>query len=393
MIKVWNFDFNQVPGRTLPDYDDQALVQDAFDFNLERMVDLEDIGFEGVFYSEHHFINSMSPCPNLLVALLAGRTKRLKMGVMGNVLAFHQPWRLAEELHMLDYITNGRLEIGVASGVPPEFLFVNIKQEDIRPMYQEILDFIDAAAKERMVSFSGKYFNYEDVPIMPRPRKEARRRNWVTIYSEASCRDAARRDYKVCTGYQSVEAAAKAFAGYYDEADKIGIKVGPDDLGIRRQVLIGDTHEGAVALATELKESAMARMNDVFKSVFARLAKAGVGPADSVTKSGVIDAAAVPRADENAAAASGDDPKDNAIKRIAQKNNSALDISPEEYITGSPETVAEQIIDQCRRLGAGNMMAYCAPTLDKDQIVHHYSLWRKVLPILTKADVRLSTAA
>ncbi|MEQ6335508.1 LLM class flavin-dependent oxidoreductase [Sphingobium sp. MK2] len=308
MIKVWNFDFNQVPGRTLPDYDDQALVQDAFDFNLERMVDLEDIGFEGVFYSEHHFINSMSPCPNLLVALLAGRTKRLKMGVMGNVLAFHQPWRLAEELHMLDYITNGRLEIGVASGVPPEFLFVNIKQEDIRPMYQEILDFIDAAAKERMVSFSGKYFNYEDVPIMPRPRKEARRRNWVTIYSEASCRDAARRDYKVCTGYQSVEAAAKAFAGYYDEADKIGIKVGPDDLGIRRQVLIGDTHEGAVALATELKESAMARMNDVFKSVFARLAKAGVGPADSVTKSGVIDAAAVPRADENAAAASGDDP-------------------------------------------------------------------------------------
>lgn len=387
MIKVWNFDFNQVPGKALPDYNNQQLVQEAFNFNLERMVDLEDIGFEGVFYSEHHFISSMSPCPNLLVALLAGRTKRLKMGVMGNVLAFHQPWRLAEELHMLDYITNGRLEIGVASGVPPEFLFVNIDQADIRPMYQEILDFIDLAAKEPMVSFAGKYFNYEEVPIMPRPRVEARRRNWVTIYSEASCRDAARRNYKVCTGYQSVAAAAAAFAGYYDEADKQGIKVGPDDLGIRRQVLIGDTHEEAVALGAELKESAMARMQDVFKTVFARLEKAGVGPAQSVKDSGVIDAAAVPRSETDTSAAPKVEDKGDVIKRMSAKNASALEISPEEYIVGSPETVAEQIIDQCRRMGVGNMMAYAAPTLEREQILHHYKLWRQVLPILAKADI------
>jgi alkanesulfonate monooxygenase SsuD/methylene tetrahydromethanopterin reductase-like flavin-dependent oxidoreductase (luciferase family) len=381
MIKAWNFDFNQVPGKVLPDYEDQAVVQKAFNFNLERMIDLEDIGFEGIFYSEHHFINSMSPCPNLLVALLAGRTSRLKIGVMGNVLPFHQPWRLAEELHMLDYITNGRLEIGVASGVPPEFLFINFNPADIRPIYQEILDFIDLAAKEKMVSFSGKYFNFDEVPIMPRPRKEARRRNWVTIYSEASCRDAARRDYKVCTGYQSVESAAKAFAGYYEEADKVGIKVGADDLGIRRQVYIGDTHEGALALAVELKEAAMMRMGDTFKAVFARLEKAGVGPSESVKKSGVIDAAAVPHADADASG-----PGDH-VKRMAQKVGSALEISPEEYITGSPETVAEQIIDQCKRLGAANIMAYCPPTLDEQQIIDHYAHWRKVVPILAKAEI------
>jgi alkanesulfonate monooxygenase SsuD/methylene tetrahydromethanopterin reductase-like flavin-dependent oxidoreductase (luciferase family) len=387
MIKVWNFDFNQVPGKGLPDYESQEVVQRAFNFNLDRMIDLEDIGFEGIFYSEHHFINSMSPCPNLLVALLAGRTNRLKIGVMGNVLAFHQPWRLAEELHMLDYITNGRLEIGVASGVPPEFLFINFNQADIRPMYEEILEFIDRAAQEKMVSFSGKYFNFDEIPIMPRPRTEARRRNWMTIYSEGSCRAAARRDYKVCTGYQSVESAAAAFAGYYDEADKAGIKVGADDLGIRRQVFIGETHEGAMAMAAELKEAAMVRMGDVFKSVFARLEKAGVGPADSVKKSGVIDAASVPHADAGGDQAAPAGENVNAVKRMAQKVNSSLDISPEEYITGSPETVAEQIIDQCRRLGAGNIMAYCPPTLDEQQIIEHYQRWRQVLPILAKAEV------
>jgi|GEM_PF-710526 len=389
MIKAWNFDFNQVPGKAQPDYNDHEIVQRAFDFNLERMVELEDIGFEGIFYSEHHFINSMSPCPNLLVALLAGRTKRLKIGVMGNVLPFHQPWRIAEELHMLDYITNGRLEIGVASGVPPEFLFVNIDQADIRPMYKEVLDFIDLAAKNEMVSFSGKYFNYQDIPIMPRPRAEQRRRKWVTIYSEASCREAARRDYKVCTGYQSVDAAAAAFAGYYDEADKMGVRVGPDDLGIRRQVLIGDTHEGALALAEELKESAVARMNDVFKRVFDRLEKAGVGPSDSVKKSGVIDAAAVPHADPSAPG----EADVSAVRRQSAKSSSSLDISPEEHITGSVETVAEQIIDQCRRLGTGNIMAYCASTLDEGQIIRHYQHWRNVLPILAKADLEPRAAA
>ena len=383
MIKVWNFEFNQVPGPALPDYDDQGVVQGAFDFNFERMIDLARIGFEGIFYSEHHFINSMSPCPNLLVAMLAARTKRLKIGVMGNVLAFHQPWRLAEELHMLDYITHGRLEIGAASGVPPEFLFVGIDQADIRPMYTEVLNFIEAAAKESFVSFSGKYFNYEDVPIRPRPRVEARRRNWITIYSEGSCRDAARRNAKIATGYQSVEAARAAFDGYYDEADRLGMAVGPDDLGVRRQVLVWDTHESAQALNSELQESAKARMNDTFKLVFQRLEKAGVGPAQSVKDSGVMDAASVPHGKKD----------DNSVNNMARKASSSLVVSPDEYISGSPETVAEQIIDQCRRLGAGNIMAYTVPTLNEQQIIHNYKLWEKVLPILAKADIPLPIAA
>ena len=71
MINVWDFDFNQVPGAANPDYEDQALIQRAFDHNVELIVSLERIGFEGVFYSEHHFIKSMSPCPDLLVAMRA----------------------------------------------------------------------------------------------------------------------------------------------------------------------------------------------------------------------------------------------------------------------------------------------------------------------------------
>lgn len=377
MIKVWDFDFNQVPGRALPDYDDQEVVQRAFDFNLDLMVSLERRGFEGVFYSEHHFVNSMSPCPNLLVALLAAKTQRMKIGVMGNVLPFHQPWRLAEELNMLDYITHGRLEIGVASGVPPEFLFINMPQADIRPTYTEILDFLQAAEREKFVTYKGKYIDLQAVPIMPRPRREARRRHWVTIYSEASCRDAARRGFKVCTGYQSVASAAQAFDGYRDECGKQARDVSPDDIGIRRQVLLADNHGEAKALNAELQASSKARMDDTFKAVFARLAAGGVGPAESVKQSGVIDAAAVPR--EPAQEASSGKPQVTAT--------GALVVSEDEYIFGDPQGVAEQIIDQCRRMGAGNIMAYHAPTMDESQIARNYDLWEKVIPILQRADI------
>ena len=377
MIKAWYFEFNAPPGKAVPDYEDREAIQRAFNFNMDLTVGHEQRGFEGVFFSEHHFVASLSPTPNLLVAALAARTRRLKIGVMGNVLPFHQPWRIAEELALLDYITEGRLEIGVASGIPPEFLFVNIPQPDIRPMFAEVLDFLHEAETSGRASLKGKYYDYEDIPISPRPRIEERRRHWIPIYSEATCREAARRNFKVCTGFQTVAKATVAFDAYRDEAAKLGRMPSPDDIGVRRQVLIRDSHDEAVALREELQESANARIDALFQAVFQRLQKEGETFPDPAKQSGVIDAAAVPR----------EQGSDAAKPKPPTAGSNALPISPDEFITGSPGTVAEQIIDQCRRMGAGNIMAYHCPTLDEQQILRNYELWEEVIPILQKADV------
>jgi len=252
MINPWAFHYNNIQARKSPAYDDQRTVQHTFNANLELLASLEGMGFEGVFFSEHHFLSSLSPCPNLLLAAVAKMTKKLRLGVMGNVLPLHQPWRLAEELAMLDYISEGRLEIGVASGVPPELLFANIPQDDVRPMFAEALDFLDQAHEHKRLTHHGKFWNYDDLPILPRLRNESRRRRWMTVISESSCRVAARRAYKVCTGFQSIQTILKCFDGYREEADKIGLNVGPDDLGVRRQVLIWDTDSSAAALNAEL---------------------------------------------------------------------------------------------------------------------------------------------
>src|SRR5262249_56095689 len=91
---------------------------------LARYLDLwvrdEALGFEGIFFSEHHFGRSYSPSPNLLIAALAARTRTLRLGVMGIVLPYYHPARVVEEIGMLDHLTGGRLENGTAIGVPHE---------------------------------------------------------------------------------------------------------------------------------------------------------------------------------------------------------------------------------------------------------------------------------
>lgn len=374
MIKAWEFDFNEVTGMELPDYQNQDVVQDAFNRNLELLASLEKRGFEGIFHSEHHFISGMSPCPNLLLAALATKTKTLKMGVMGNVLGFHQPWRLAEELHMLDYITNGRLEYGLAVGIPPEFELLDVDPAEIRTKFAEIREYLEKAQENRFVTVKGKHFDLDAIPCMPRPRKEERRRHWMTIYSESSCRSAARSSYKVCTGFQSCEKAAAAFDGYRDEADKHGIDVGPDDIGLRRLIMIADTQSDAEGMIGDLMSSMMVRLNAQFKTVYERAEAKGKGMSEGQKASGVMDADVVPSGDAGIKTKSGGDEIANVM-------------SPEEVIIGSPEGVAEQIIDQCRRIGAGNILGYHPASMTYDQLYHNYDLWEKVIPILKKADI------
>ncbi|HYX66352.1 MAG TPA: LLM class flavin-dependent oxidoreductase, partial [Burkholderiales bacterium] len=79
-----------------------------FERYLRLWTEDEALGFEGIFFSEHHFARSFSPSPHLLIAALAGRTRKLRLGVMGTVLPYHHPARVVEEIGMLDHLTGGR---------------------------------------------------------------------------------------------------------------------------------------------------------------------------------------------------------------------------------------------------------------------------------------------
>lgn len=376
MIKAWVFEFVGVSGPS-PDFSDEALIQRSYDDNLERIASLEDLGFEGVFFSEHHFVHSLAPSPHLLIANVAARTKRLKLGVMGTVLALHQPWRVAEELGMLDYLTKGRLEIGVAAGVPPEFLFVNIPQDAIRPLYEDGIAFLEEAFKTNQVTLKGRHWEFDDLPITPEIKKSvSRRRKWMAVYTEKSCRAAAGRQWRVCAGFQSTANMAKIFNAYREEADKGGFEVGPEDMAIRRHILIGESEAQARELISEAMPLQQKQMSDAFAPVEERLRKVlGHGAADGVLKTGARDATGPAHAPAPGAGITADPVKAGVISL------------EDEFLFGSPKTVADKIIAQCREAGAGHIVGIHLGPLSPAQIQTNYRLWPQVIEILEKANI------
>src|SRR5215203_1948402 len=112
MITPWLFEFFHSLHDPERHADPQA-VQDHYRAYLDLWVDDEARGFEGIFFSEHHFGPGYSPAPNLVISHVAARTSTIRLGVLGSVSAHNRPWRIAEEFAMLDHLTGGRLEMGV----------------------------------------------------------------------------------------------------------------------------------------------------------------------------------------------------------------------------------------------------------------------------------------
>jgi len=345
VIKSWIFEFFPAPHQ-LAEHFDPAASAKYFNAYLDLWASAEPAGFDGIFFSEHHFGVAYSPSPNLLIANMALRTKKIRLGVMGMVAPYHQPWRLVEEIGMLDHLTGGRLEIGTAAGIPNEMEHVGITPDEARARNDEALDIIDAALAQPVISHHGKYWNFDNLRLVPRTLQQPAPK-WVTVVSVASARKAARRGAKICTGFHPLGKIVEIFDAYRDEADKVGHKVGPDDLCIRRQVtILDDDREAEAALAIRRKE---------FRN-FIQLD---------------------PRVDLPGRPAVLDTPSAHAFS-----------IGDDEFIAGTPAKVAEQIITQCRGAGAGHFAAIFDRSASPERLGDWYrDFGATTIPVLREAHV------
>lgn len=89
--------------------------------DMRVMVGLaEDIGFDTAWFAEHHFTNySISVSPLMMAAHMAAATRRIRLGTAVIVLPLYQPMRLAQEIALVDQMSDGRLVLGVGTGYQP----------------------------------------------------------------------------------------------------------------------------------------------------------------------------------------------------------------------------------------------------------------------------------
>ena len=218
MIKPWIFEFFVAPGGPGVEVSPQA-VTEHYNWYLDLWQKAEGCGFEGIFFSEHHFGPAYSPSPNLIIATLAPRTRTLRLGVMGMVLPYYEPWRVVEEIAMLDHLTGGRLEIGTSAGIPNEMAMVGLSVSEARARNDEALEIIDAALLTGTVTHKGKYWSLEKLPIVPRPLQQPSPTRWTTVVSIESARKAARRGSRIATSFHSVGRVKEIFDAYREEAE------------------------------------------------------------------------------------------------------------------------------------------------------------------------------
>ena len=150
--------------------------------HLDAWEEIDRLGYDGVGFNEHHcspygLMNS----PNLMAAAAAQRTKKLKLLIYGNLLPLHEPLRLAEELAMLDCLSNGRLISGFARGIPREYQVHNVPLAESRARFEEAYEIVTRAWSEEVFSYEGKFWTYKDVAIWPRPVQQPRPPIWMPI--------------------------------------------------------------------------------------------------------------------------------------------------------------------------------------------------------------------
>jgi len=140
-MKVYAFDLMPWPYLDEPSYypDANALYdpvrgQEIYAQHLDQMVLYEEYGFDAICINEHHAKPyGLMPSPNIIAAALTQRTRRIKIGILGNLPALHgHPVRLAEEVAMLDVMSGGRIISGFVRGVPQEYLALGVPLPEAR---------------------------------------------------------------------------------------------------------------------------------------------------------------------------------------------------------------------------------------------------------------------
>ena len=231
---------------------DPKVAAKTYEEHLQAWTLMDELGYDGIGFNEHHtspygLMNS----PNLMVAAAAQRTKRLKLLVYGNLLPIHDPLRLAEELAMVDCLSEGRLISGFARGIPREHNVYHVSMKDSRPRFEESWEIIKRAWTEEVFSYEGVYWSYKNVAIWPRPYQQPHPPVWLPVTgSKESIQFAGREDIPITPGLVPHLGVRQDIVNYYAQClNENGHHITPNHLILPADAFVADSRPKAVKQA------------------------------------------------------------------------------------------------------------------------------------------------
>ena len=128
----------------MPAHPPERDLKQGFDWDLQVIRWLDELGYREAWVGEHHTVPwEPNPSPDLLIVRAFAETRTIRLGPGGFLLPFHHPAELASRLVMLDHLSEGRLNFGVAaSSIPTDQAMFGVDGKTAREMTREALDMI-----------------------------------------------------------------------------------------------------------------------------------------------------------------------------------------------------------------------------------------------------------
>jgi len=234
----------------------------------------DELGFDYGFCVEHHFNpnESWMPSPSIYCAAAAAHTRRLRVGTMGNVVPLYDPLRIAEDAAVLDNLADGRFELGLVSGIVPDFFGpYGADFNNRRALTHEALRFIkQALSSDGAFSFTGESRQYQNVTLGVKPLQKPHPPIWIHSRDADTlallAREGAHTGYLFLVPRNEVAPRYREYLRLWNEA---GHKQKPN-IGYWVLVYVDETDEKSVAKAKFYFEHC-------FTNVFGTRADGGIG--------------------------------------------------------------------------------------------------------------------
>jgi probable F420-dependent oxidoreductase len=230
--------------------DRERSIAEVYDYNIRVADLLEELGFDGLWVSEHHF-RDYGTVPSIFTMLgyLAARTERIRLGSGVVVLPLHDPVHVAEEAAQLDVLSGGRLDFGIGRGYQSiEFDGFGRDLTEARDRFDEALEVITGLWTRDPFRHEGRFYRTGEVSLSPQPLQRPHPPIYVAAVSPETVERYARR------GLPILADPAATFRKVHTAADtwrRIAAESGHDataaDLVVSRSVWLAPTVERAKA--------------------------------------------------------------------------------------------------------------------------------------------------
>ena len=330
---------------------------EAFTTAFEQVDAAERWGLDAIWLAEIHMAPERSVCsvPMTIASAIASRTRNIKIGTGVQVLPLCQPLRLAEDAATVDHISHGRLIFGVGrSGFPRAYEAYGIPYGESPERFAEVLEVVKRAWTEETFSFAGKFYNYENVCIVPKPYHKPHPPIRIAANREDTFISAGRQGYAIFVGARrGTFDEVLPNVRIYREAWKAAGHSGNGAVYLRAPVYVGDTLEQAL---NDPQETLM----NFYRYLGARLE-------ESANRPGIFD----------------------TERRIegAQRLQSLTweEVQRGRAIVGTPEMVADNLASLRDQLGLAGILA----ELNTGGLIAHERVMRSMQLLCEKVQPRL----